>query len=271
MGQPGRAKGVAGGANGAARVAGAATAACTSSRVIVPSGPVPARPARSTPRSLASFRTGGLAAGRVPARPFPPGAAVSAPPGTGADGGAAVPAGPETGADEGAAVPAGEGRPGFRCRRFVVPSFTPYPTSTACRSIFGAGLPSIPGSKACCSGDSAPAGRGAAGVRVGVAAAGALTAGRPAPATGVSLVPPETSTAMIGVPTLTVAPSSTSSPATTPSYGDGSSTTALAVSISTMTWLTLTGSPGLTCQATMSASVSPSPTSGSLNCFTSDI
>ncbi len=163
------------------------------------------------------------------------------------------------------------GRPCFRCRRFVVPSFTPYPTSTACRSTFGAGLPWIPGSKASCSGDSAPAGRGVAGVRVGVAAAGALTAGRPAPATGVSLVPPETSTAMIGVPTSTVAPSSASSSATTPSYGEGSSTTALAVSISTITWLTLTESPGLTCQATMSASVRPSPTSGSLNCFTSDI
>ena len=48
--------------------------------------------------------------------------------------------------------------PSFRCRRFVVPSFTPYPTSTACRSTFGAGLPWIPGSKAACSGDSAPAG-----------------------------------------------------------------------------------------------------------------
>src|SRR5262249_44908621 len=36
-----------------------------------------------------------------------------------------------------------------------------------------------------------------------------------------------------------------------------------------MTWLTVTLSPGLTRQVTMSASVSPSPTSGSLNCFTS--
>ena len=75
----------------------------------------------------------------------------------------------------------------------------------------------------------------------------------------------------MGVPTSTVAPSSTSSPVTTPSYGDGSSTTAFAVSISTITWFSTTRSPGETCQATMSASVSPSPTSGSLNCFTSDI
>src|SRR5215469_3721862 len=36
-----------------------------------------------------------------------------------------------------------------------------------------------------------------------------------------------------------------------------------------MTWLTLILSPGLTRQETMSASVRPSPTSGSLNCFTS--
>ena len=70
---------------------------------------------------------------------------------------------------------------------------------------------------------------------------------------------------MIGVPTSTVWPSSTSSALTVPAYGLGSSTTALAVSMSTMTWLTVTVSPGLTCQATMSASVRPSPTSGSLN------
>ena len=50
---------------------------------------------------------------------------------------------------------------------------------------------------------------------------------------------------MIGVPTSAVVPSGTSSPATTPSYGDGSSTTALAVSISTMIWLIAILSPGL--------------------------
>src|SRR5580693_2147876 len=76
---------------------------------------------------------------------------------------------------------------------------------------------------------------------------------------------PGTSTAMIGVPTSTVWPSETSSAATTPAYGLGSSTTALAVSMSTMIWLMITVSPGLTRQATMSASVSPSPTSGSRN------
>src|SRR5207247_2721909 len=78
--------GVADGAAGAAGVAGAATAACTSARVMVPSGPVPASPARSTPRSFASFRTGGLAAGRTPARPFPAGGAVSVRSDAGAEG-----------------------------------------------------------------------------------------------------------------------------------------------------------------------------------------
>src|SRR6202046_5724446 len=70
---------------------------------------------------------------------------------------------------------------------------------------------------------------------------------------------------MIGVSTSTVCPSATSSALTVPAYGLGSSTTALAVSISTRTWLIVTVSPGLTCQDTMSASVRPSPTSGSLN------
>ena len=70
---------------------------------------------------------------------------------------------------------------------------------------------------------------------------------------------------MMGVPTSTVSPSGTSSAATTPAYGLGSSTTALAVSMSTMIWFTVTVSPGCTRQLTMSASVSPSPTSGRRN------
>jgi hypothetical protein len=70
---------------------------------------------------------------------------------------------------------------------------------------------------------------------------------------------------MIGVPTSTVVPSATISRATVPAYGLGSSTSDLAVSISTITWLMVTTSPGLTRQDTMSASVRPSPTSGSLN------
>ncbi len=75
---------------------------------------------------------------------------------------------------------------------------------------------------------------------------------------------------MIGVPTLTVAPTATCRPVTVPAYGDGSSTAAFAVSISTMTWLTVTVSPGWTLQLRISASVSPSPTSGRLNCLSVD-
>src|SRR4051794_38885418 len=69
---------------------------------------------------------------------------------------------------------------------------------------------------------------------------------------------------MIGVPTGTVSPSGTCSACTVPAYGEGSSTSDLAVSISTTTSLTLMTSPTLTFQVTISASVRPSPTSGSL-------
>src|SRR3569623_80732 len=70
---------------------------------------------------------------------------------------------------------------------------------------------------------------------------------------------------MIGVPTGMVSPSGTISFCTMPANGDGSSTSDLAVSISTRTWLMATVSPSLTFQVTISASVRPSPTSGSLN------
>ena len=75
---------------------------------------------------------------------------------------------------------------------------------------------------------------------------------------------------MIGVPTGTVSPSATSSASTVPAYGDGSSTSDLAVSISTMMSLISTVSPTLTFQVTISASVRPSPTSGSLNSGSSE-
>src|SRR4051794_36627482 len=70
---------------------------------------------------------------------------------------------------------------------------------------------------------------------------------------------------MIGLPTSTVSPSAASSSVTVPANGDGSSTSDLAVSISTRTWFTVTVSPGLTFHWTISASVRPSPTSGSGN------
>ncbi len=72
-------------------------------------------------------------------------------------------------------------------------------------------------------------------------------------------------TVMIAVPTSTVSPSPTSRADTVPANGDGSSTSDLAVSISTSTWLTSTTSPGFTFHDTISASVRPSPTSGSRN------
>src|SRR4051794_29441212 len=102
-------------------------------------------------------------------------------------------------------------------------------------------------------------------------------AGADAPPSALSPPPPpvpadaSVSTAMIGVPTSTVWPSGTNSSATTPANGVGSSTSDLAVSISTTMSLVRTVSPGLTFQVTISASVSPSPTSGRRNCFTSDM
>ena len=50
-----------------------------------------------------------------------------------------------------------------------------------------------------------------------------------------------------------------------PEYGEGTSTTAFAVSIDTSGWSSLTVSPTLTCQPTISASGRPSPRSGRLN------
>ena len=63
--------GVAGSMAGAATAAGFA-AAWTSSRVMMPSGPDGTTVARSTPRSLASLRTGGLARGRSRTAGAPP-------------------------------------------------------------------------------------------------------------------------------------------------------------------------------------------------------
>ena len=85
---------------------------------------------------------------------------------------------------------------------------------------------------------------------------------RPLRTAGNSPPPGSVSTVMIGVPTSTVTPGCTSSWWTRPAKGDGSSTAAFAVSISTITWLTVSTSPTATRQPRISASVSPSPTSG---------
>src|SRR5207249_11103780 len=87
----------------------------------------------------------------------------------------------------------------FRCRRFVVPSFTPYPTSTACRSTFGAGLPWIPGSKAAC--NSAAAGVEVAAVTGSVGPAAAAPTGSDASAgPGVVVADGESRSAAAGGP-----------------------------------------------------------------------
>jgi hypothetical protein len=83
-------------------------------------------------------------------------------------------------------------------------------------------------------------------------------------------------TAVVGAPparsyTTSVAWTLTTSPlfprvsSTRPALGDAIVTVALSVMISTSGWSSRTTSPGLTCHSTISPSVTPSPTSGSLN------
>src|SRR5690606_33821466 len=215
--------------------------ACTSSRVTMPPGPVPATLARSTPRSLASLRTGGFA--RPGRCTWAVGALVRvAARGGGAGAGGALGAGRAAGAGAGGAVAAGAAGAGSaaRRRRRAVPGSTvPYPTSTE---------PEPDAAGAAASGASAPPGTVAAGAD---GAAGASPAG-------------SVSTTMIGTPTSTVVPSGARISLTTPVYGDGSSTSDFAVSISTIVWLTVTASPTATCHCTISASVRPSPASGRL-------
>src|SRR5690606_28429821 len=88
-----------------------------------------------------------------------------------------------------------------------------------------------------------------------------LVEARPSTSSGSESV----TTLMIGVPTATVTPSCTRIASTTPSKGEGSSTSDFAVSISTRVWFTVTVSPGATFHETISASVRPSPASGSRN------
>src|SRR5687768_9837647 len=92
----------------------------------------------------------------------------------------------------------------------------------------------------------------------------ALGTGSSGPADG------SVSKVMIGEPTSTVSPAWWWISVTTPAKGDGTSTAALAVSTSTMTWLSFTSSPTATIHCRISPSVSPSPRSGSLNCFSRD-
>src|SRR5580658_1549047 len=70
-------------------------------------------------------------------------------------------------------------------------------------------------------------------------------------------------TVISGDPTGSVVPGSACTAVTVPANGIGTSTAALAVSTSAMTWSTATWSPTRTCQAVSSASSRPSPRSGS--------
>ncbi|SKV26908.1 Uncharacterised protein [Mycobacteroides abscessus subsp. abscessus] len=85
---------------------------------------------------------------------------------------------------------------------------------------------------------------------------------------GASGSAPATSIEMSGAPTATVEFSAACRATTVPSKGDGNSTIAFAVSTSASTWLSFTSSPTRTFQEIRSASVSPSPRSGSRNCLT---
>src|SRR3954447_26270197 len=70
-----------------------------------------------------------------------------------------------------------------------------------------------------------------------------------------------------GEPTARTSPMSPPSDVTTPATGDGSSTVALSVITSTITWSSAMVSPAATCHSTISASAMPSPTSGSLTTY----
>ena len=190
-----------------------------------PCSPVPVTAARSTPRSLASLRTGGVDRGRS------------------ADWGAAACL------DRGAARRlnhrGGRDRLNHRGGR-------------------GNGKP--PGRRSC--GRGGPDGRNSPGrrrsQRGSVRAWRARPHRQPEPAAGPPSSP-STSKETIGLPTSTTVPGCSCRAATTPANGEGSSTTALAVSTSAMIWLSATVSPTATFHATISDSVRPSPRSGSLN------
>ena len=104
----------------------ASAARCTSSRVIEPSGPLPASAARLMPRSLASLRTGGFASARAAAAT--PGSAAR---GSGARGsvarGSVGSSGASTGTSGAVGTSAVSGRPAavLRARRVVEEVLTP--------------------------------------------------------------------------------------------------------------------------------------------------
>jgi hypothetical protein len=101
---------------------------------------------------------------------------------------------------------------------------------------------------------------GAGDVVGGVAAAAPAGAAEPP----FALAPSASITASTE-PTSSVSPGSPHSRVMMPSAGQGMTTVALSVWISTRSWCSLTRSPSVTCQATISAVAMPSPTSGRRN------
>ena len=211
----------------------------------MPSGPVPASPARSMPRSLASLRTGGLASARAV------GAAGSA---TARRSRTVLPrtdgAGPRIGGGLARAARRGRGLDAVADQDRLA------------FGLLGRGLVR-PGAARLGAGPAAAAHRSRAREPRPRSAATGLGPLRRGPAAG-HVHRDDRRAHVDRLALLGTAGGRPSRPT-----GEGSSTTALAVSISTMIWLTSTWSPGLTCQETMSASVRPSPTSGSLNSLSS--
>src|SRR3954447_11231024 len=106
---------------------------------------------------------------------------------------------------------------------------------------------------------SATAGSAFFGSRGGSAAAAGLGV-----ATTSSLPAPATSRRTSAAPTASTLPTSPPRATTVPATGDGISTVALSVMTAARTWSSSTDWPISTCHSTISASATPSPTSGSL-------
>lgn len=151
-------------------------------------------------------------------------------------------------AGAGAGVAGAAGSWARRARRVVLPAAIPYPTSTAPLSALSV-LPVVP----------------AFATTFSAVLSDVLPASAPSGALGAVAAPVgSVSMTMMATPTSTIVPIGWRISVTTPAYGEGSSTSDLAVSISTIAWFTVTVSPTPTCHVTISASVRPSPASGRL-------
>ena len=102
------------------------------------------------------------------------------------------------------------------------------------------------------------------GVRVGTEASTGTSAG----GCDCDSFEPAVSKEINSAPTGIELPGTPASARTRPVTGAGISTTALSVETSAIVWPSTTSSPGLTCQATISAATVPSPRSGILKLWT---